>query len=259
MHAKPIPDPGFSGDDGSAAPGLVAALAAYCAGRANQAELVTALTGSRLLVPVIAVLSDVDPAPAGERPATGPAGPASRPEKQSEIALITIMATDGRRALPAFTSVGALARWNARARPVPALAGRVCAGALAEGADLVVVDPGGPSAVELSGPTLWALAEGRQLLAPAEDPEVINAVRRATAGTESVFDMTYVSPGGEPQTELVISLLATDTAGQPELRNAAEQVASRLAGDPIMRVRVERGVQIAVVTAPPPNGRSIHG
>lgn len=255
MHAKAIPDSGFSGDDGSAAPGVVAALAAYCAGKADQADLVAALTGSRLLVPVTAVLSD--PASADEHQSAGSAGPARRREKQSEIALITIMAPDGRRALPAFTSVGALVGWNARARPVPAPAARVCAGALAEGADLVVVDPGGPSTVELSGPTLWALAEGRQLVPAAEDPEVIKAVRRATAGMGSVFDTTYVSAGAEPQTELVISLLATDAAGQSELRSAAERVARRLAADPIMRVRVEHGVQIAVVTAPPPNGHSI--
>jgi hypothetical protein len=219
---------------------------------------VAALTGSRLLVPVTAVISEVDAASAEEHQTAGP-NAAPRQERHSEIALITIMASDGRRALPAFTSVGSLARWNPEARPVPASAGRVCAGALAEGADLVVVDPCGPSTVELSGPTLWALAEGRQLLAPAEDPEVINAVRRATVGTESVFGMSYVSPGGEPRTELVISLVATGTAGEPERRTAAEHVASRLAADPIMRVRVQRGVQIAVVTAPPPTGHSIRG
>jgi len=42
-----------------------------------------------------------------------------------------------------------------------------------------------------------------------------------------------------------------------DLRDAASQLASKLAADPIMRSRVEGGVQIAVVNAPPPGGLQI--
>src|SRR6266851_1292651 len=48
------------------------------------------------------------------------AGPAElRREKSSEMALPTVIGTDGRAARPAFTSAAALARWRPEARPVP--------------------------------------------------------------------------------------------------------------------------------------------
>ncbi len=67
-----IPDSGFAGDDGSAAPGLGAALAAYAGGEATYAEALAVLQQSRLLVPVVAVLGEVDVRRAGS-PTTSPA------------------------------------------------------------------------------------------------------------------------------------------------------------------------------------------
>ena len=67
--------------------------------------MVAALHGARLLVPVVAVLGEAE---------TGPDG--LRREKTSDMAVPTIQAPDGRRALPAFTSTE---RWPAGA-PTPA-------------------------------------------------------------------------------------------------------------------------------------------
>jgi SseB protein N-terminal domain len=171
--------------------------------------------------------------------------------------LITIKGSDGRIALPAFTSLDALSRWKAGARPVPASTQRVCAGALSEGADLVVIDPAGPATVELSGAVLWALAEGRAMAPLADDLAVIGAIRDATEDMARAFSGTFLQPGADQSTDLVIQLVARAGADPAELRDAAAELASRLAADPIMRSRVDGGVQIAVVNAPPLRGLQI--
>jgi hypothetical protein len=168
--------------------------------------------------------------------------------------LITIKGSDGRIALPAFTSLDALSRWNPQARPVPASTQRVCAGALSEGADLVVIDPAGPATVELSGAVLWALAEGRALVPLAEDGAVIGAIREASEAMDHAFSGTFLQPGADQSTDLVIQLVARAGANTAEVRNAASRLASRLAADPVMRSRVDGGVQIAVVSTPAPGG-----
>lgn len=185
------------------------------------------------------------------------AGRGSPSEKAAEVMLITIKGSDGRIALPAFTSLDALSRWKAGARPVPASTQRVCAGALSEGADLVVVDPAGPATVELSGAVLWALAEGRAMVPLADDLAVIGAIRDATEDMARAFSGTFLQPGADQSTDLVIQLVARAGADPAELSEAAAELASRLAADPIMRSRVDSGVQIAVVNAPPPGGLQV--
>ena len=292
VYGKTVPDSGFSGDDGSAHREVTEALAAYRAGRLGKSELVEALTNRRLMAAVVATVLGEEPVAAsaggepaprrGERePLTGgvedrsvAAGPSAEPgvarvgvepragrafpsEKAVEVMLITIKGSDGRIALPAFTSLDALSRWKAGARPVPASTQRVCAGALSEGADLVVIDPAGPAMVELSGAVLWALAEGRAMPPLADDLAVIGAIRDATEDMTRAFSGTFLQPGADQSTDLVIQLVARAGADPAELRDAAAELASRLAADPIMRSRVDGGVQIAVVNTPPLRGLQV--
>ena len=101
----------FRDDDGAADPRVQAALAAYHAGQGSEQDALTALAAARLLVPVVAVLAG---------------GSAAEGDKNSEMALPTLIGRDGRPAVLAFTGLGTLARWRPNARPVPAEAGRVC-------------------------------------------------------------------------------------------------------------------------------------
>ena len=292
VYGKTVPDSGFSGDDGSAHREVTEALAAYRAGRLGKSELVEALTNRRLMAAVVTTVLGEEPVAAsaggepaprrGERePLTGgvedrsvAAGPPAEPgvarvgvepragraspsEKAVEVMLITIKGSDGRIALPAFTSLDALSRWKAGARPVPASTQRVCAGALSEGADLVVIDPAGPAMVELSGAVLWALAEGRAMPPLADDLAVIGAIRDATEDMTRAFSGTFLQPGADQSTDLVLQLVARAGADPAELRDAAAELASRLAADPIMRSRVDGGVQIAVVNTPPLRGLQV--
>jgi hypothetical protein len=121
--------PAFAGDAGGPDPTLAAVLAAYQHGGCGDAEVLAALDGARLLVPVTA-LPVAEPGGAGQ---------------QVEMALPVMVGTDGRRALPAFTSLEALAAWDTSARPVPVVTAQAAAGAVQEGCAFLVIDPAGPA------------------------------------------------------------------------------------------------------------------
>ncbi|MGE5287383.1 MAG: SseB family protein, partial [Micromonosporaceae bacterium] len=53
----------FGDDDGSAEPRLEAVLSAYAAGRESEHAVLTVLAHARLLVPVVAALTEVEDAP----------------------------------------------------------------------------------------------------------------------------------------------------------------------------------------------------
>lgn len=144
-----VPDPGFAGDDGAADAALAAALTAYDAGTGDRAAVLGALGAARLVVPVVAVLGEVEQ---DERGLTH--------DKSSDMATVLLTRPDGRRGLLAFTSTASLAGWDAEARPVPATAATAAQAAIQEGADALVVDVAGPVRFALEGEDLRAVAAG---------------------------------------------------------------------------------------------------
>ncbi|WP_250405201.1 SseB family protein [Streptomyces cellostaticus] len=230
MAKKNIPDPGYSDDDGSADPGLSAALAAWAGDRAAVGPVLAALKGARLLVPVVAVLGEVEEDERG-----------LRREKTSDMAVPTLKAGD-RTALPAFTSTGSLARWDPAARPVAVPLHQALEAAAHEKADTVVLDVAGPVPFELTGPALLALAEGRTSIDPLTDPAVLEAVRGAVAAEPAVL-RAHLGPGQADGT----LVLVLDPAAAPA--EAARAVAGRLAGDETLRARLVRGLDLALLPA----------
>ena len=109
------PNP-HSGDDGSADPALLAALTAFHAGEGDAAAVVDAYRKARLLIPLVAEKGDEGVGPTG-----------LTVDKTQELSIVTVAAPDGRRVLPVFSSVQAMSRWDAAARPVPADGG-ICDG-----------------------------------------------------------------------------------------------------------------------------------
>src|SRR5690606_25064970 len=65
-------------------------------------------------------------------------------EKTQELSIVTLAAPDGRRVMPAFTSVETMRTWNPEARPIPVPGPQVAVAAAQEGTDLVIIDPGTP-------------------------------------------------------------------------------------------------------------------
>lgn len=131
-------------DTGAADPRLAAALRDRDRPGADAGGLVVALLEARLLVPVVAL--------AGEQ------------GREAEMAVPALVAADGRRGLPVFSSYEALRGWRADARPVPMSGARVLAGAAAEGYDGVVLDVAGPVTHAVEGTDLAALAAAARAL-----------------------------------------------------------------------------------------------
>jgi len=200
-----------TGDTGAAEPAVQAALAAYADGTGTEHAALTSLADARLLVPVVAVLAGASD---------------DGTEKETEMALPTLIGNDGRAAVIAFTGAETLRRWQDDARPVPVPARRVWAAALSE-ADAAVIDVAGPVPLVVEGARLRALANGEPPPLPHEDPDIRAAVAAVTA------DFT-LAPGG-PGTDLAVILATTDMA---QAREAASQIAMRLAP------RLRRGIEI---------------
>ncbi|MER6539393.1 SseB family protein [Streptomyces sp900105755] len=231
MANKNIPDSGYSDDDGSADPRLAAALAAWAADRGAVGQVLEALKGARLLVPVVAVLGEAEEDENG-----------LRRDKTSDMAVPTLKAGH-RTALPAFTSTEALARWDPAARPVAVPLHQALQAAAHEKADTVVLDLSGPVPFELSGAALLALAEGRTTTDPLADPAVVRAVRAAVAAEPSVL-RAHLGPGTADGT---LALVLDQAAAPPA--EAARAVAERLAADETLRARLVRGLDLALLPA----------
>src|SRR3954471_13712869 len=146
---RSIPDPGFAGDTGQVDPELAAALTAYDAAPddpdATRAVLAR-LTQTRLLVPVVAILGEV------EHDEQGLAH-----DKTSDMAAVLMTGRDGRKALLAFTGTGALQAWDPSARPVPVTARHAALSALQDEASALLVDVAGPVMFVVEGADLHTL------------------------------------------------------------------------------------------------------
>ncbi|WP_165368133.1 SseB family protein, partial [Phytoactinopolyspora endophytica] len=104
----------FTDDDGSVAPNVAAALAAYERGDGGPADVLAALAGGRVLVPVVAVPDEPAAAPEVGDHVDGAAQGGSR--SATEMAVASTIGRDGRRGLLAFTCIESLRRWSPDAR-----------------------------------------------------------------------------------------------------------------------------------------------
>jgi hypothetical protein len=229
---KNIPDPGYPDDDGSAVPALAAALAAWRADPGREGAVIEALHSARLLVPVVAVLGEAE---------TGPDG--LRREKTSDMAVPTIQAPDGRRALPAFTSTAALAAWRPDARPVAVPLRQALQALAQEGADTLLIDLAGPVPYELAGAALRAAALGPGRAEPLADPEVRAALRAAVAAEPGVV-RAHLTPGRGSDGTLGL-VLAPDA----DVAATGRALAAALAADDTLRGALRQGLDLALLPA----------
>ena len=221
----------FGADDGNAHPALARALAA-----GDVEQVAAALVPARVLVPVVAVL--------GEGPA--PIGRHGRPvDKSADMAVATLVAPDGRRALPVFSSSDALTAWDATARPVPAEGPRAALSAVQDGCTALVVDPGSSRAVVLPRPALWALAQGECWVRPERDPEVADAVGAAVDGLEQVAGVRLGAGEGGGLTVVLAVRPGLDAAA---LSAVLDAVRAGLARQELLAERVD-ALALTVVPA----------
>ena len=217
----------FAGDDGTTDAALLAALTAW-ATDGDLAAVVRAWAPTRVMVPIVAVLGEGDEVQAAAEQGHG--------DKSADMALVTITGRDGRRVLPTFSSTSALAEWNAGARPVPVEAARAAQAAVLEGCDVVAIDPAGPIACLLPRPAVWAVAQGRNWLPPAHDPEVLAAIAALTASLPEIA-AHRVEPDGASGLNLVLGL-PPGLEGE-QVQSIAGRISQLLATDELVAERAE--------------------
>lgn len=100
------------------------------------------LATSRVLVAVMAVADVVD----------------DEGDKESHMAVVSMVNAEGERGLLAFTGMDALQRWQADARPVPVSGAQAAQAALDDGATALVIDVQGPVRMVLPMDALAELA-----------------------------------------------------------------------------------------------------
>jgi hypothetical protein len=150
---RTLPPGGFAGDDGRPDPSLLAALGRWRDAPGTEPDVVAALAAARLFVAVVAL-----------------------PGEQTQMALVTVTGTDGRKALPVFSSPEALGRWRGDARPVPVPGPRAALSAVAEGCDLLDLDPAGPVSYLVRRPAVWCLGRGVTWTPSYADPVVAQEI-----------------------------------------------------------------------------------
>ena len=246
-------DARYRDDHGGADPAVEAALAAYAAGRGGEHAVLVALAGSRLLVPVVAVLAEqlTEPSEAAADDGCGHCGPDGNDgpgarrspalglpdlgEKASEMAMPSIIGRDGRPALPAFTCTDAVRRWQPSARPVPVPAAGVWQSAMQE-ARAVVIDLAGPVPLAIDGARLAAMAAGLEPPAMHEDPDVWQQVAAAAAEVAPGIRVRLsAAPDGM---DFTLELAPPAGVARPVPPQAASQIAEAAAARLAGRVRV---------------------
>ena len=224
---------GFDDDTGAADPALADALG----DPGDEVALMAALGAARLLVPIVAEPVSVDTS--GEHSAGG-----LTVEKQTDMAAVTLVAPDGTRALPVFSSMAAIAAWDPQARPVPVTAARAGQAAVGERCDVMVVDVAGPATVALRPSMVWALAQQREWLPAHEDEVVRRSVATAVREQDAVLSHE-VGPGAPGEGILRISLTLRPGLDAAAVQAVATAVGERLATDGEIRARID-GLAFAI-------------
>ncbi|MFT4285132.1 MAG: SseB family protein [Protaetiibacter sp.] len=227
-----------AGDDGSAPERVIEAIRRLHAGELGIQDVVAALHPERLLVPLVTEAGDEGVGPYGQRV-----------DKTQELSIVTVAGPDGRAVLPAFTSVDAMRRWNADARPIPIQASRIALAAASEGTPLVIVDPGSDTQLVVRGPAFRALATGEEWTPSFEDAEVAEAFA-ASAAREAAVQAVGLAPG-DPEArlsgpELIVVLRFASGASDGERQATLARLRERWAADVLIASRVD---SIAVRTS----------
>ena len=197
-----------AGDDGSAPPRLLEAITRFRLREVGAAEVVAALHGSRLLIPLVAVRGD-----------EGVGAHGQLVDKTQELSIVTVAGPDGRNVLPAFTSVAALSAWDSAARPIPIDAARVALAAASEGTPLIVLDPGSPTEFAIRAPAFEAVATGSSWTPSFADESVLDAFL-ASSVAEPALRAIQLAPGDPDATWPVRNCSCSSRCGPASRRTS---------------------------------------
>jgi hypothetical protein len=227
-RGRSLAKPGFPDDDGRADESARAVLADP---GVDELRLARVLRGVRLLSCVVAVMDAMDE---------------QGGDKDSHMAVVSMVNDRGEKGLLAFTGVDSLARWNPEARPVPAFGRDVAAAAVEDGAVAVVIDVDGPVRRVLAGAALAVLLDDLEL------PRVDAMVQVALAGltADGWVDVRVEDSREDAEVDVIVRVEAR-SGGHPDGRSAdalARQAARMLEGRPDIHRLVPGGIGILPAT-----------
>jgi hypothetical protein len=180
----------FAMDSGEADPDLLAALKGFHSSMSGQVEVAEKFALARVLIPLVANLGE-----------SGLGVHGQSVDKSAELSIVSVRTPDNQNALPVFTSVESMYRWNSKARPVPNNGRTVALGAVAEGNTRVVIDPGSETEFVLRRTALEAIAQGLDWKLPHLNPEVIHLVDGSLDRLSEVVNFTLLN--GDPRARLL--------------------------------------------------------
>jgi hypothetical protein len=222
-----------SDDDGSAPERLIEALRRFRSRELGEADVVDAVRGSRLLIPLVAALGPS----AGSGTADGRVV-----DKTQQLSIVTVEGPDGRNVLPVFTSVDAMSHWNPAARPVPADGVRVALAAADEGTDLVVIDPTSLTEFGIRRPALWAMAKAEPWLPSYLDEAVLEAFMESADGEDALVAI-QLAPGDPDarlvSAELVVQLSLVDGLDRGAIDGLLARLQERWSRSQLIAARVD--------------------
>ncbi len=226
-----FPEAPASSDDGSAPERVIEAIRRLRTGELGIQDVVAALHGERLLVPLVAVAGDHGIGPHGQTV-----------DKTQELSIVTVEGPDGRVVLPAFTSVDAMRSWKPDARPIPIQASRVALAAAAEGTPLIVVDPGSDTQTVVRRPAFRALAMGESWTPAFEDAAVAEAFGASVVDEPAVVGVGLApgDPGARlAGAEVIVVLRLAPGVAESERQGVLARLQERWAADELIAERVD--------------------
>lgn len=221
----------FSADDGTAPEVWLETVRRFRLAEVSITEVISALHETRLLIPLLARL---ETAGVNDKGVTV--------DKSAELSTVSVSTPDGQRALPVFSSIEAMRRWNPEARPVPAEAARVALAAAGENTPRVVVDPGSESEFVVRWPALEALATGVEWVPAIDDARVLEAFMRPAGEVPSIKSLVLMP--GDPTSrlrgpEVIVQLEVIDGLDAAKLKEITDWLSERWREDATIAQRVD--------------------
>ena len=231
-EGRHLAEPQFADDDGSPDPLVRRLLLAVATGEVPVLSAARALRDWRLLATVVAVLDDVDETGA---------------DKDSHMAVVSVLNDAGDKALLAFSGSDTLSQWNPQGRPVPALGRDLARSALEDGAKAIVVDIAGPHRVVVEGTALEALAD-------TVDPGPVAALVQAALApltADGWLEVTVEDARAEDTGVDILVIITTRQGGHPDGRlteDLARQAATILHSRNDIQQLVPGGLGVTIGT-----------
>lgn len=169
-------------DDGSADERLVDAIAKFQNQQGEIEDVKAALQVTRVLVPLVADLGEAGEGAHGQTV-----------DKSADLSIVTVSTPDGQTAIPVFSCVATMQKWNPTARPVPTNMPRVAIAAAQEKNNRIVLDPGSATEFVIRRPMYEAIAQELEWEAPWKSEKVKALFGKALETEPEVLKWAFFS------------------------------------------------------------------